>query len=61
MFVEKVTKGHCRNYYDIHMLDAPVNPAIGHLLTPIHELSAIWIAKGWEEVPENFIKGLGSW
>ena len=59
LFVGEVTKVHCRNYYDFHMLDTPVNPTTGHPLIPSHQLCTTWVVKAWDEVPETLIKRLG--
>ena len=52
LFVDKVTKGHYRSYYDLRIIDAPMNPTTGHPLIPSRQLCAIWLAKAWEQVPE---------
>ena len=38
------------------MLDAPVNPTMGHPPTHIRQLCAIWLVETWEQVPEALIK-----
>ena len=51
-----MAKGYHRNYYDICVLDAPVNPTTVHPLISSHQLCAIWLVKSWEQVPEALIK-----
>ena len=54
-FTIKVMKGHCRDFYGIHMLTSPLNPIIGNHMTPRRQLCATWVAEAWDNVPGSLI------
>ena len=58
LFPMKVMKGCHRDFYDIHMLNTPTNPRMGHSLTPSLQLCATWVVDEWKNVPESLIKNL---
>jgi hypothetical protein len=52
--VDKVFKGYYREFYDLNMLDAPLNSK-GYPISPSHQLCAKWCAQAWNKVPEELI------
>ena len=55
LFIGKVTKVSCKNYYDIHTLDVPASPTTGHPLTSSRQLCAICLAQSWEQATEALV------
>ena len=55
-FVAKVFKGIFREYYDNYMINADENQA-GHPIPPSRQLMEIWVAKAWNDVPEELVCG----
>ena len=46
----KIMKRHCRNFYNVHMIDATVNP-YGNPIVPSRQLCATWVVQAWDMVP----------
>ena len=55
-FIGKVLKGYYREFYDEYVLTAPINEKTGQIISPTRQLSAQWVVKAWEKIPEEMIR-----